>query len=88
MDSGIIVGPMHGDLSIDGAEVFAVAIENGGDDSQLVGVFSIGLAMGQSVEIDQGQDIQFGRGFVTADGLCLNLDGQVMNFGLRIKRIL
>jgi hypothetical protein len=48
LDFGIIVGPMHGDFSIDGAQIFAVAIKNGGDNSQLVGVFSVGLAMGKA----------------------------------------
>jgi hypothetical protein len=87
LDSGIIVRPMHGDFSIDGTHVFAIAIKDGGDNSQLVDVFSVALVMGQSVEIDQRQDIQFGRGLVAADGLRLNLDRQVMNFGLRIKRV-
>src|ERR1700726_1305416 len=41
--SGVVVGPLHRDFSINRTYVLTVTIKNGRNHSQFVGVFSVGL---------------------------------------------
>jgi hypothetical protein len=83
-----VLPPVHAKGAHVAVEIFSIAIEDGGDESQFIPLLSVEDAKRKLREVDAGLHRESGNGGIAFDGLDPHLDGQIVRLAAREKRLL